>query len=137
MMGSFFRISLMFLATLAVLAVCFGGGKDINAFGFVAGLLLFFWGIPILIFVALLHSLERWLGTYARLLIAMIGLIPLGLSITFGASLGDPDTTRAIVAGLAWSCAWIVTSVLFPKPEAPPIEGSPATCSPSTSRPNP
>jgi hypothetical protein len=106
----------MVLVSLVVSTICLGGGKDLDAFKFVGSLILFFWGLPLLALVTVLHFVERWLGTYARLLIAAIGLIPLGLCIAFGFRGDRHFMGQMVMAGLAWSFAWILTSLLFPKP---------------------
>jgi hypothetical protein len=111
-MKSFYRIVVMVVVSLLTLVICGGGYSDVNVFSFIGIILVVFWGLPIIGLVTLLHFVERLVGVYARYLIALIGFIPLGLVLAFGA--GEPVYTKVVVfSGLAWSAAWIVTSLLF------------------------
>jgi hypothetical protein len=112
-MRSFVRILLMALVSLVVLTVCLGGGLDSKSFGFIGSLVVIFWGLPLLGFISLLHFVERWSGQSGSWLIAMVGLIPLGFCASFGFRGDQHFMMQMVMAGLAWSAAWIATSRAF------------------------
>jgi hypothetical protein len=110
-MRSFGRIVLMLVVSVVALTVC-GGARNWNEFGFVGSLVVMFWGLPLLGFITLCHFLDKRFDGYARYPIALIGLFPLAL-VTYFKGQGDPRYINAIVlAGLAWSAAWLATSLI-------------------------
>lgn len=113
----------MILVSLLVSTICLGGGRDVDAFKLVGSLVVFFWSLPIIVLMSVLHFAERRGGTYARWLIAMLGFSPLGIVIHADGHVADRRYVMQLVtAGLAWSLAWVVTSLLFPKREAPRLD---------------
>jgi hypothetical protein len=103
----------MVVVSLLTLTICGGGYTDRNAFGFVGLLLVMFWGVPLIGLMTLFHFVERRFGPYVRYLIAFIGLFPL-LLVIYSRGQGDAIYMLAIIlAGLAWSAAWLATSYLF------------------------
>jgi hypothetical protein len=112
----------MVIVSLVTLTICGGGYTDRNAFGFVGLLLVMFWGLPLIGFITLFHFLDRRLGPYARYPIASIGLFPLLLVIYFRGQ-GDVTYVRVIVlSGLAWSAAWLTTSIFSPECRAKKLQ---------------
>ena len=64
--NSFGRIAVMVLVSLLTLTIGGGGYTDLNAFGFVAILLVMFWGLPLIVLITLFHFLDKRFGPYAR-----------------------------------------------------------------------
>jgi hypothetical protein len=56
----------MVLVSLLTLTIGGGGYTDLNAFGFVAILLVMFWGLPLIVLITLFHFLDKRFGPYAR-----------------------------------------------------------------------
>jgi hypothetical protein len=100
----------MVAVSLLALAFCAGGARDM-----LTGLI---WvavicGLPLIGLIGLFDSLDRRFGPYARYPIASIGLIPL-LLVIHSAGRGNASyMTMIVVAGLAWSAAWLATSYTF------------------------
>lgn len=112
-MRSFGRIVIMLVVSIVALTVCGGGYRDGNTFGFLACLVVMFWGLPLIGFITLCHFLDKRFGGSARYPIALIGLFPLML-VTYFKGQGDQVYMNAIVlSGLGWSAAWLATSRIF------------------------
>ena len=103
----------MVVVSLLSLTFGLGGYTDRNGFELIGGLLVMFWGLPLIGLVTAFHFLDRRYGPYARCPIASIGLFPLLLVIFFGGQ-GDQIFIRVIIlSGLTWSAAWLTTSHFF------------------------
>ena len=120
-MRSFGRIAVMVVVSLLTSALCVGGFKHALT-GLIIAVIVC--TLPLIGIITGLHFLERRIGPHARYFIASLGLSPLLLVMLSGAR-GDGDYMGAIIlAGLAWSAAWLATAHAFdqaPRPEIAPV----------------
>jgi hypothetical protein len=112
---SLIRIAVMVVVSLLTLTMAAGGYASKGAFEEMGLYAVLFGGLPVLVLISLFHVLDSFLGAYARIPIALIGLVPLFLLVYFGG--GDDQYARVLIpSGLAWSAAWLATSLISRAP---------------------
>ena len=101
------RVAIMSTLTATAAAVMLGQDNGGVAFPEV----FIFLGLPVFAIIMLLVRLEHLLGRTGVYIIMLAGLLPVVLTIVnnTGDNLG---ATTAIVSGMAWSSAWLVSSML-------------------------
>ena len=71
-------------------------------------------GVPVAIAgVLFLQFIERSIGKTGKYVVSTIGLFPLMLVIFYSKHGVNAYMIALVLSGLAWSAAWIMTSVLF------------------------
>jgi hypothetical protein len=111
-MKAFCRVVLLAVVLLLTLTLSWGGGQDAISFGIIGLLLLMFWGLPMVVIVAILDGIERRTGPRARNVIASLGLVPL-LLFPFVQHHDPSFASLFLVPGLVWFAGWLLTSAVL------------------------
>jgi len=108
------RITIMVAVTLLVETLLLGGTSK-RQFAPTASLVTFFWTIPVIVIISILHGIDRVSGLTGTWGIALIGVAPAAFFMVGAPAMGVKGGLNAYavtgcLAGLFWSVAWIMTA---------------------------